>query len=198
MPKPKHGHRPRHHTRQYDNSPEDQAQCGEDGTENADSDPTSETDSFSVRLAMWDLGQCDRKRCTGTRLARQGVVEELRLGQSFPGIILSPMGRNCVSKQDKDLVAAKGIAVVDCSWNRLEDVPFGMLMGQKKRFEYILFIHLMLFDSEFRNYCCYRKNKRIRPSSFALAAGSQPSKLWASLQAFLRRGIRSGAVHLWV
>jgi hypothetical protein len=132
MPKPKHGHRPRHHTRQYDISPEGQAQCvGENGSENADSDHTSETDSLSVRLAMWDLGQCDRKRCTGTRLARQGVVEELRLGQSFPGVILSPMGRNCISKQDKDLVAAKGIAVVDCSWNRLEDVPFGRLMRQK-------------------------------------------------------------------
>lgn len=77
------------------------------------------------RLAMWDLGQCDKKRCTGTRLVRQGVVQELRLGVPFPGIILSPMGKACVSCQDKDLTAARGLAVVDCSWNRLEDVPFG-------------------------------------------------------------------------
>ena len=27
------------------------------------------------RLAMWDLGQCDKKRCTGTRLVRQKVVQ---------------------------------------------------------------------------------------------------------------------------
>ena len=53
------------------------------------------------------------------------LVQELRLGVPFPGIILSPVGKACVSCQDKELIAAKGLAVVDCSWNRLEDVPFG-------------------------------------------------------------------------
>lgn len=49
--------------------------------------------------------------------------------QSFPGVILSPVGRNCVSRQDRELVGAKGLAVVDCSWNRLDDVPFGAAPG---------------------------------------------------------------------
>ena len=74
---------------------------------------------------MWDLGHCNKKRCTGTRLVRQHLVEELRLGATFPGIILSPMGKSCVSREDAELIERKGIAVVDCSWNRLDDVPFG-------------------------------------------------------------------------
>ena len=74
---------------------------------------------------MWDLEHCDKKKCTGTRLVRQQVVQPLRLGQHFPGIILSPNGKCCVSRQDRDLISSKGIAVVDCSWNRLDDVPFG-------------------------------------------------------------------------
>lgn len=74
---------------------------------------------------MWDLGHCNKKKCTGSRLSRLGLLEELRLGTSFPGIILSPSGKGCVSKQDAQLIAEKGIAVVDCSWNRLDDVPFG-------------------------------------------------------------------------
>lgn len=78
-----------------------------------------------IRLAMWDLGQCDKKRCTGTRLVRQGVVQELRLGQPFPGVVLSPNGTRSVSREDAELIRAKGLAVVDCSWNRLDDVPFG-------------------------------------------------------------------------
>ncbi len=77
------------------------------------------------RLAMWDLGHCNKKKCTGSRLVRMRVVEELRLGVTFPGIILSPIGKSCVSRQDAGLIAEKGIAVVDCSWNRLDDVPFG-------------------------------------------------------------------------
>ncbi|MEW5316863.1 MAG: hypothetical protein WDW38_008207 [Sanguina aurantia] len=82
---------------------------------------------------MWDLGQCDKSRCTGTRLVRQGVVKELRLGVPFPGVILSPMGTCCVSNQDADLIRSKGLAVVDCSWNRLDDVPFGRIKGAAPR-----------------------------------------------------------------
>ena len=52
-------------------------------------------------------------------------MRELRLGIPFPGVILSPMGKACVSCQDQELIGAKGLAVVDCSWNRLEEVPFG-------------------------------------------------------------------------
>ena len=57
---------------------------------------------------------------------RARALQELRLGVPFPGVVLSPMGRACVSAQDKELIATKGLAVVDCSWNRLDDVPFGM------------------------------------------------------------------------
>ncbi|KAJ9515588.1 hypothetical protein QJQ45_021726, partial [Haematococcus lacustris] len=82
---------------------------------------------------MWDLGQCDRKRCTGTRLVQQGQVRELRLGQHFPGVILSPAGTRCVSREDEELIRAKGLAVVDCSWNRLDDVPFERIKGAAPR-----------------------------------------------------------------
>jgi pre-rRNA-processing protein TSR3 len=91
------------------------------------------TASVGVPLAMWDLGQCDKKRCTGTRLVRQGVIQELRLGQHFPGVVLSPVGRSCVSIEDADLVRGKGLAVVDCSWNKLDDVPFGRIKGRAPR-----------------------------------------------------------------
>lgn len=81
----------------------------------------------SVHLAMWDFGQCDAKRCTGRKLARFGLLKELRVNSAFGGIALSPAGSHCISREDHDLIERKGLVVVDCSWARLDDVPFAKL-----------------------------------------------------------------------
>ncbi|KAF9611531.1 hypothetical protein IFM89_032931 [Coptis chinensis] len=51
-------------------------------------------------------------------------MQELRVTSGFGGIVLSPVGTQCVSKEDHLLMKRKGLAVVDCSWARLSDVPF--------------------------------------------------------------------------
>lgn len=73
---------------------------------------------------MWDFGQCDAKRCTGRKLARFNLLKELRVTSGFGGIVLSPVGTHCVSREDYPLIKQRGLAVVDCSWARLTDVPF--------------------------------------------------------------------------
>ncbi|XP_063945376.1 uncharacterized protein LOC108214827 isoform X1 [Daucus carota subsp. sativus] len=80
-----------------------------------------------IQLAMWDFGQCDSKKCTGRKLSRFNFLKELRVSNSFGGIVLSPAGTQCVSKEDQSLMNRKGLAVVDCSWARLDDVPFTKL-----------------------------------------------------------------------
>lgn len=85
------------------------------------------TQSFPVPLGMWDFGQCDAKRCTGRKLARMGVIRTLRVSESSRGVVLTPTATKSVSAEDLAVVQSNGVAVVDCSWNRLDEVPFTKL-----------------------------------------------------------------------
>ena len=87
----------------------------------------------SIKLAMWDFGQCDAKRCTGRKLARLHLLRELSTSQKFRGLVLSPLASTVVSPADRAIVDSLGIAVVDCSWAQLNTVPFHRIRSRHER-----------------------------------------------------------------
>ena len=84
-------------------------------------------------VAMWDLGHCDPKRCSGRRLAKLGLLNELKLGQRFPGVCLSPRGTSTLSPADRGVMQEAGAAVIDCSWARVEELNFNKMKCAEPR-----------------------------------------------------------------
>jgi len=53
--------------------------------------------------------------------------------------VFSPVGQQAVSAADREFITEHGAAVVDCSWARLDDVPFKKLKTPHPRLcEYLL------------------------------------------------------------
>ncbi|WWD16512.1 hypothetical protein CI109_100939 [Kwoniella shandongensis] len=89
--------------------------------------------SIDVPVAMWDFDHCDPRRCSGKKLARHGLITSMRVGQRFRGIVLTPKGKKVISPSDDEIIQMSGLAVVECSWARLDEVPFGKIKSPYER-----------------------------------------------------------------
>jgi pre-rRNA-processing protein TSR3 len=125
----KDGFRSSHSSKKYANAPR---RPGPPSSSENDADASGPR-SISFKAAAWDLNHCDAKRCSGKRLMRLGLMRELHIGQKFAGVVVSPRAKRLVSPADTALLVQYGAAVVECSWNRVDEVPFARIGGKCER-----------------------------------------------------------------
>lgn len=88
---------------------------------------------YTFPIAMWDFNQCDPRKCSGRKLVRLGIVRCLKVKQRFSGLVLTPIADQCVSPADRVIIEAKGVAVVDCSWSKIDETPLASLRPNNGR-----------------------------------------------------------------
>merc|ERR1711972_695692 len=60
-------------------------------------------------------------------------LTELKLGQRFPGVCLSPRGTSTLSPADRQVMQDAGATVIDCSWARVEELNFNKMKCAEPR-----------------------------------------------------------------
>ncbi|KIJ38884.1 hypothetical protein M422DRAFT_210636 [Sphaerobolus stellatus SS14] len=105
----------------------------EEGEEDGSDDDAIVPHRIDVPVAMWDFNHCDPRRCSGKKLSRLGLIKDLKVGQRFRGVVVTPEGKQVVSPSDRVIIAEHGVAVVECSWAKLNEVPFSKIRSPHER-----------------------------------------------------------------
>src|SRR5271157_263207 len=79
---------------------------------------------FPLKLHVLHLDQDDPKKCTAKKLKKFGLVKLHPTLKTIPvqSIKLDPYAETVLSINDRERITRYGLTVIDCSWNKADDV----------------------------------------------------------------------------
>lgn len=119
--------------KKYSANPRHTPRTQRDNQSSADDPDSGSFQAPPFKAACWDFNHCDSKRCSGKRLQHFGLLRQLPVGTKHSGVIISPNAKTILSPSDTPLLEQFGAAVVECSWVRIQEIPWSKIGGKCER-----------------------------------------------------------------
>ena len=112
-----------------------------------------EYQEFTIKLSMLYFDQCDPKKCTGKKMERLGLLKEIKFNRNYGGILLTPNGKKICSIEDHDIIATKGICVIDCSWAKFEEMHLDLHKIETRSLPFMVAVNPVNFGKAYKLSC---------------------------------------------
>ena len=136
----------------YDNSSQNE-ESEEEKEENEEKEEEEEYEEFTIKLSMLYFDQCDPKKCTGKKMERLGLLKEIKFSRNYGGILLTPTGKKICSIEDHDIIAKKGICVIDCSWAKFEELHLDLHKIETRSLPFMVAVNPVNFGKAYKLSC---------------------------------------------
>ena len=118
-----------------------------------ESQEEDEYEEFTIKLSMLYFDQCDPKKCTGKKMERLGLLKETKFSRNYGGILLTPNGKKICSIEDHDIIANKGICVIDCSWAKFNELHLDLHKIETRSLPFMVAVNPVNFGKAFKLSC---------------------------------------------
>ena len=126
---------------------------GEEKEEEEENEEGEEYEEFKIKLSMLYFDQCDPKKCTGKKMERLGLLKEIKFSRNYGGILLTPNGKKICSIEDHDIIATKGICVIDCSWAKFEEMHLDLHKIETRSLPFMVAVNPVNFGKAYKLSC---------------------------------------------
>ena len=93
-----------------------------------------------LKLYVYQMKQDDPKKCTSNKLQHLKLIKTVfnisRLPKSI--VVLNPYAEEVLLPEDRELIFRKGLMVIDCSWNKAEEVFTRKFRGINRKLPVLL------------------------------------------------------------
>ena len=99
------------------------------------------------------LDQCDRSKCTGSRLLKFNLIKRINSKKIRKAILLSPFTQKALSPDDKHLAFEFGVVVIDGSWKQIESTNNIFNMGTPRALPFLVAANPVNYGRPMRLTC---------------------------------------------